>query len=69
VSGPSTGGASICSIPFLSIRVQLKILAHPLSFTRRPITLRNHIPKIVFSWVSGHINAGQLIAGQLNAES
>ena len=23
-----------------------KILAHPLGFTRRPITVRNHIPKI-----------------------
>ena len=34
----STGGASICSIP-------LKILAHPLGFTRRPITLSIHIPK------------------------
>ena len=29
------------SLPYLT-----KILAHPLGFTRRPITLRNHIPKI-----------------------
>ena len=25
-----------------------KILAHPLGFTRRPITLRNHIPKSMY---------------------
>jgi len=46
--------ASICSVPsvhsrsaVLLSRLRLidKILAHPLGFTCRPITLRNHIPK------------------------
>ena len=42
------------SVAFLSVHSRLslieKILAHPLGFTRRPITLRNHIPKnYVFS--------------------
>jgi len=51
----STGGASICSIPFcafpFSCPIWEKLLAHLLGFTRRPITLRNHIPKnYVFSW-------------------
>ena len=41
----STGGASICSIP-------LKILAHPLGFTRRPITLSTHIPKKLCTFLS-----------------
>ena len=30
-----------------------KILAHPLGFTRRPITLRNHIPKKLCIFLTG----------------
>ena len=49
----------MCRICLESIESQLsvieKILAHPLGFTRRPITLRNHIPKnYVFSWRSAY---------------